>query len=55
MDKLQGLKNMMENQRATLDRLAGHKKLTNDDRAAILAFYVEVGVVMSELWKELPE
>ena len=55
MDKIQHLKNMMENQGAMLDRLAGHKKLTKDDRAAILSFYLEVSIVMSELWKEIPE
>ena len=55
MEQLQVLKNMIVNQKATLDRLAGHKKLTNDDRAAILAFYTEATVVILELWKKIPE
>lgn len=55
MEQLRDLKNMMVNMRPAMDRLAGHKRLTNDDRAAILAFYTEVAVVISELWKEIPE
>jgi len=42
MEKLQELQNLIVNNKSTLDRLANHSRLTNDDRNAILHFYARV-------------